>query len=111
MNFGLDKRKINTLSKGKWKESQDHKLLQRRGGVYVGAMRKGDKYKYLGFAQSNEIEHKETKHHILFELRNRLKSILKSHLSGKNKIQATNTFSVPVQLWNSIVDGNGHRRS
>jgi hypothetical protein len=52
-------------------------------------------YKYLGLAKNHNIEHKNEKEKLKEYVR-RLRLILKTELSAKNKLQATGSLAVPV---------------
>lgn len=94
MTFGIEKCKINSMGKGKWVPSEGIKI--RKTEQSISGMEKDETYKYLGFAQSHGIEIQQTKKQLTTELIRRARLILKSELTGKNKIQAINTYAVPA---------------
>jgi exonuclease III len=53
-------------------------------------------YKYLGVAENHNIEHKNEKEKFKMEYVRRLRLILSTELSAKNKMQATGSLAVPV---------------
>jgi hypothetical protein len=53
-------------------------------------------YKYLGVAENHNIEHKNEKEKLKKEYVRRLRLILSTELSEKNKMQATGSLVVPV---------------
>ena len=55
-----------------------------------------ESYKYLGILHSFGNNDGEVRCKATFEYRNRVRRVLKSKLSSKNKVTAINTFAVPV---------------
>jgi hypothetical protein len=53
-------------------------------------------YKYLGVAENHNIEHKNEKEKLKEEYVRRLRLILSTELSAKNKMQAIGSLAVPV---------------
>ena len=53
-------------------------------------------YKYLGTEESFDIQHKKEKEKLKKEYLQRLRLVLGTELSPKNKIQATGSLAVPV---------------
>jgi hypothetical protein len=53
-------------------------------------------YKYLGAEENHNIEHKNEKGKLKKEYAKRLRLILNTELSAKNKIQATGSLVIPV---------------
>ena len=53
-------------------------------------------YKYLGIEESFDIQHKNEKGKLKKEYLRRLRLVLVTELSAKNKIQATGSLAVPV---------------
>ena len=53
-------------------------------------------YKYLGIEESFDIQHKNEKEKLKKEYLRRLKLVLGTELSAKNKIQAIGSLAVPV---------------
>ena len=52
--------------------------------------------KYLGIEESHDIQHKKEKEKLKKEYLRRLRLVLGTELSAKNKIQETGTLAVPV---------------
>ena len=55
-----------------------------------------ESYKYLGILQSFGNNDEEIRCKATSEYRNRMRRVLRSKLSSKNKVTAINTFAVPV---------------
>ena len=53
-------------------------------------------YKYLGIEESFDIQHKDEKEKLKKEYLRRLRLVLGTELSAKNKIQAIGSLAVPV---------------
>ena len=53
-------------------------------------------YTYRGILELNEIKEHEMKIKVTAEYKRRLRLILKSKLNSRNKIQAINTWAVPL---------------
>ena len=53
-------------------------------------------YRYLGILETDHLKEKEMKDLFSKEYKRRLKLVLKSKFSGKNKIMATNTWAVAI---------------
>jgi hypothetical protein len=53
-------------------------------------------YKYLGVEENHNIEHENEKDKLKEEYVRRLRLILSTELSAKNKMQATGSLAVPV---------------
>ncbi|CAG4934599.1 unnamed protein product [Colias eurytheme] len=92
MQFGVDKCKILSISKGKIRE--DNYTLE--NGEIIEPMTEHNSYKYLGFKQLKQIAHKETILDLKKRFTHRLRLILKTHLNSKNTIKAINTFAIPI---------------
>jgi hypothetical protein len=55
--------------------------------------------KYLGVAENHNIEHKNEKEKLKKEYVRRLRFILSTELSAKNKMQAIGSLAVPVLIY------------
>ena len=55
-----------------------------------------DSYKYLGIPQANGNHKKAAQRSTTAKYLQRVRQVLKSQLNGKNKIQAINTYALPV---------------
>ena len=53
-------------------------------------------YKYLGIEENVDIQHKNEKEKLMKEYMRRLRLVLGTELSAKNKIQAVGSLAVPV---------------
>lgn len=95
MKFGLDKCKTVHIARGKLKE--DSQMLLLPPGDHIEALcNKDDKYKYLGIMQLNTNKHSEMKASIKQEYCKRVRAVLQSELSAKNKIISINSLAIPV---------------
>lgn len=92
MKFGLEKCKTQTITRGKHSVNN----FQLEDGKIIESMSERETYKYLGTLQSIRTQHKHVKQEIESTYMNRLVSILKSKLNGRNTIKAINTYAVPV---------------
>lgn len=92
MSFGLEKCATVNVKRGKMSEEENIVLSD---GREVASLRTEDRYKYLGIQQTYEIRHKENKEDTKNELLRRVRKILKSHLSAKNKLMAINIWAIP----------------
>lgn len=93
MTFGLDKCRTQRIEKGQHKDLADH-ILDNRGTIKH--MEAGETYKYLGYQQSTKLDHAEIKQTLREKYVGRLKAILKTELSGRNKTSAINAYAVPL---------------
>ena len=93
MDFGLDKCSKCTLKKGKKVASEN---LQLENGTSIEDLRADTSYKYLGIEENGGIEHKLMREKITSQYFKRLKSICKTELTSRNKIQAINQLAIPV---------------
>ena len=60
-------------------------------------------YRYLGILEKDHLKEKEMKDLFSKEYKRRLKLMLKSKLSGKNKIMAANTWAVAILRYSADV--------
>ena len=92
MKFGLEKCARLVVERGKVKQTDGLQL--NIGNIQDVEVSQG--YKYLGILQGQENLQQEVKSkatHLYFK---RVKQVLKSKLNGQNKIQAINTYAMPV---------------
>ena len=104
--FDSDKTRLFEELDGKLEEKTPHQApmkVQRFGAVYglpiskeIRAIEKGETYKYLGVLEADEIKHEAIKGNIHTEYFTRVRSILKSKLSGGNVMRATNSRGVSI---------------
>lgn len=92
MQFGVDKCKILSISKGK-PQNNSYTL---QTGELIEPMDENSMYKYLGFNQLRQIQQKSTKQELLKKFSHRLNLILKTHLNSRNTVKAINTFAIPI---------------
>jgi hypothetical protein len=92
MSFGIDKCKTQSICRGHYENLE---YITKEGEI-IKNLSKGEFYKYLGINQSNHIQHSIIKENLKKQFYLRIKSILKSKLSGNNLIKAVNTYAVPL---------------
>jgi hypothetical protein len=93
MNFGLEKCARICLKRGRV-QSKMH-----IGNTFKNEIKELDRrksYKYLGTEKSFDIQHKNEKGKLKKEYLIRLRLVLGTELSAKNKIQAIGSLAVPV---------------
>ena len=93
MDFGLDKCSKCTLKKGSKVASEN---LQLDNGMSIEDLSEEASYKYLGIEENAAIEHKHMRDKLSKEYFKRVKAILKTELTTKNKIQSINQLALPV---------------
>ena len=93
MDFGLDKCSKCTLKKGLKVASEN---LQLDNGMSIEDLNDEASYKYLGIEENAAIEHKHMREKLTKEYFKRVKSICKTELTTKNKIQSINQLALPV---------------
>lgn len=93
MTFGLSKCQIVNVHKGKVVNAPEVEL----DGMIISAMAtNGDPYKYLGFLQTNKMEHKKMKQTLTNQFHARLKAVLRTKLNSKNLVKAINSYVIPI---------------
>ncbi|CAH0721715.1 unnamed protein product, partial [Brenthis ino] len=97
MNFGTDKCKINSISKGQHKKTETYNLTLQEGAI--STMDSKEIYKYLGYQQSTCLNHTDIKQALKTKYSQRLNTILKTHLSARNKTKTINTYAVPILMY------------
>jgi hypothetical protein len=102
MEFGLEKCAKITFKRGKLTHSQNLVLDTNRE---TQELKQGKKYKYLGINETEGI-HQQTEGRLKQEYSRRLRMILKSKLSAKNKITTIGALAAPVLRYNfCIING------
>jgi len=97
MNFRLEKCARICLKRGRV-QSKMH-----IGSTFENDIKELDlskAYKYLGIEESFDIQHKNEKEKLKKEYLRRLRRVLGTELSAKNKIQAIGSLAVPVLRYN-----------
>ena len=92
MTFGVDKCAKCTLRKGK-KTCTEHMQLEE---YEIQDLEEEAVYKYLGIEENENILHRKIKEKVRKEYLRRLKKIVKTGLTNKNKITAINQLAVAV---------------
>ena len=93
MEFGIEKCARVGLKRGKIVIKEGLKLAN---GKEIRNLNENEQYKYLGVLEKEDIYHQNVKSNVQSEYKRRLKLVLKSKLTGRNKISAINTYAVPV---------------
>lgn len=94
MKFGLDKCRISCMSKGEWVEHPGYEVNKQQGTIK--GMAEEEKYKYLGYLQSRGIDDKLAKEMMSNNYILRVRAILKTELSARNKAKAVNIYATSV---------------
>jgi len=93
MNFGLEKCARICIKSG-WVQSKMH-----TGSTFENDIKELDPrkaYKYLGIEKCFDIQHKNEKEKLKKEYLRKLRLVLGTQLSAKNKIQAIGSLALPV---------------
>ena len=99
MEFGIKKCGVLVLKRGKIAKMEG--VLLPDGQVMKEIEDRG--YRYLGILETDHLKEKEMKDLFSKEYKSRLKLVLKSKLSGKNKIMAANTWAVAILRYSAGV--------
>ena len=103
MEFGIKKRVVLVLKRGNIAKMEGVVLPD--GQVMKAIEDRG--CRYLGILETDHLKEKEMKDLFLKEYKRRLKLVLKSKLSGKNKIMAANTWAVAILRYSAgVVEWN-----
>lgn len=92
MTLGLDKCRTRSIHQGQLIESEAVSSM----GMEITAMDCNELYKYLGMLQASGTAVAAMKEILLKKFNGRLLDILKTELTGGNKVKAINTFAIPV---------------
>lgn len=102
MTFGIEKCAMATLIRGKVTKTEHLELNEQD---VIKQLEPGEAYKYLGIDENPLIANDSMKEKIRKEYLRRLRLILKSELSGKNKLHAIGNLAVPVAEYSfGIID-------
>ena len=93
MAFGTEKCMKNSMIQGKYKKTENYTL---DNNTQIEGMEESQYYKYLGYKQSIGIEHANIKEELKQKYTQRLKQILNTELSARNKTKAINTYAMPI---------------
>ena len=96
MSFGLSKCNCISLYRGKLVETSDVPLPS---GEFIQQLAPDSVYQYLGVFQADNFKTQMMKEKLVAEYKQRLRKILKSYLSGRNVIQAINSYAAPVMRY------------
>ena len=92
MTLGLDKCRTRSILRGRSVDADGISTMD----MDIAAMRCNEMYKYLGMLQANGTAVTTMKEMLLKKFEGRLRDILKTQLTGGNKVKAINTFAIPV---------------
>ena len=95
MEFRIKKCGVVVLNRGKLCKSEGIKLINGQKTKEVD----DDGYKSLGNLEFDKLKKKEMKDIFRTESLRRFKFVMKSHLNGKNKIKAANTWAVSLMRY------------
>ncbi|XP_029643373.1 uncharacterized protein LOC115217830 [Octopus sinensis] len=97
MEFGIEKCATLKMKRGRSKRSQEIEMLN---GQTMGAVEKGQWYKYLGILEADEIKNEETKQITSREHTRRGRKLLQSKLNSKSLIESHKLkSSTLIQIW------------
>lgn len=97
MAFGLEKCKMAGMVKGKWKEDEGYEINS--GLETIMGLAEKERYKYLGYLQSQGIDHRQEKKKATDNYMKRLRNILKTELSARNTARAVNTYATAALMY------------
>ena len=105
MKFGYSKCNILTLTKGVITPADDDFTLPCVSEDIITGLLPTAVYRYLGVLESSAVHHSDMKEKLSDEYRHRVRKLLRSHLTGKNAIQAINSCAIPIMRYSAgIVD-------
>ena len=95
MSFGLDKCRTISVKRG----IQQSVGFTLEDGQTVDPLNEEETYKYLGVQQALSIEHKTMKQLTTKKFIDRVKTLLKTKLSGRRLCKAINSWAVPTLMY------------
>ena len=93
MEFGISKRAMTQMKKGKIVSSEGMELSKREK---IRSLEEGEEYTYLGVLESNKVKNQEIKTIMEKEYLRRIRRILKSRLNASNTIEAIKSKAVSL---------------
>ena len=103
MEFGLEKCAKASFKKGKLTSTGNIVLID--VDTEIQELDQEGVYKYLSVDESDGIQHSKMKEKIRREYNRRVRSILRTGLNGRNKMEAINSVAVPVVQYSfGIID-------
>ena len=96
MEFGLDKCTKASFKRGKKVSAEGIALNDNQ---MIQDLDQAETCKYLGMEEGEGVQHHKMKLKIMKEYKRKIKLVLKSDLSARNKIAAIDTLAVPVILY------------
>ena len=93
MKFGLDKCAKVTFKKGKFFKGENVTIDNETS---IRQLDPGETYKYLGMEENSGVQNTTVKEKVKKEYIRRVRAVLKTELSAKNKISAIGALAVPV---------------
>ena len=96
MEFGVDKCAVINVERGRVVSSENIVLSET---IILKSLCEGETYKYLGMSEALGIEAGNMKQAVKERFFSRLKKVLKSLLSGGNKVRAFNGWVMPLLIY------------
>jgi hypothetical protein len=103
MSFGLEKCKIVHVKRGVLDTSNGEEFILEEDKTIQTLRQHENEYKYLGILELDQIKHNKMKEQLKAEYVKRVKAILSSQLTARNKITTINTLAVPVMRYSGGV--------
>jgi len=93
MKFGLDKGATLNIRRGQ--PVAEHENLTHMCGEKIHSLSPDETHKYLGM-QLLSVKTMDVSRSVQEKVRARVKKVCKTHLYGRNKVTAVNTWAIPV---------------
>ena len=93
MEFGIRKCAVLIVKRGKAGACEGVVLPDAQ---FIRGLEEGDRYKYLGVLEADDVKHNDMKQSISKEYLRRIRKILKSKLNGGNNVSAINSRAVSL---------------
>ena len=102
MQFGIDKRAMLVMKKGKIVKTD---VIQLPNDKVINSLEEGESYKYLGVLEADEVMVKEMKDKVKKEYYRRVRKMLETQLNSGNVFKAINTWAVSVVRYSAAFLG------
>ena len=96
MEFGIEKCAKISSKGGNRIQQENQERIVLNDSAYIKELDRDEQYKYLGILEATGVDHKTMNNNIRKEYYYRVRKILRTNLTGKNKITAINQLAVPV---------------
>ena len=100
MEIGLDKCTKATFFRGKLLKA---KKITLETTMVIEDLEPEERYKYLGVTEGDGIQHSSMREKIRKECFSRVRSILRSELNARNRINAINSLALPVVTYSFTI--------